>query len=135
VIKSVVQNHPMGCGVACVAAVLGLEYRKALHLFRRLDGAWTTGYFCPELVAALAKGGRCYSWKSVRNSRLDVLKRAGTIVFVQKSSKYPQGHYLVRTSRGWMNPWANFPEISPARSAVVKRLPGRASHVIFQVSR
>jgi hypothetical protein len=60
------------------------------------------------------------------------LKRTGTIVFSRFSQAYPQGHYLVRTKVGWMNPWINYPEIVPARSGITKKLPARATYAIFE---
>lgn len=59
--------------------------------------------------------------------------KSGTIVFIAKSKKYPEGHYLLKTSKGWMNPWVNFPEITPARAGFQKRLPGKVVWVMHEV--
>lgn len=132
-IRPVTQNHGMGCAVACVASVLRMSYQKALALFEKPENAWTVGYFCPEIVAALEKGGMEYSFKAVLNSHDPVLKTPGTIVFTEISKAYPFGHYLLKTKKGWMNPWINCPEIAPAKSALVPKLPAKPTYAIFSI--
>src|SRR5690242_6367850 len=122
-IQLVTQEHTMGCGVACVASVLATTYKEALLLFKKPQNAWIRGYFCKDLVGALNRAGIRYSFKYIKYRRDPILRRAGTIVFTQFSPRYPRGHYLVRASKGWMNPWVNFPTILPAKSAWVSRLP------------
>ena len=39
----------MGCAVACVAFVTGLEYSEALSLFKNKDNAWLNGYYCKDV--------------------------------------------------------------------------------------
>src|SRR3989338_11081952 len=60
------------------------------------------------------------------------LKKEGVIVFIEKGKKYPLGHYLIRTKRGWMNPWINFPNISPVKSGFQNKLPAKVQWVIYQ---
>jgi hypothetical protein len=132
--KAVTQNHGMGCAVACVASVLGVSYASALKLFDKPESAWGGGYYCHEIVTALARGGLSYSYRKVE-SRLDpALKVGGAIVFTAPSKLYPGGHYLVRLARGWMNPWVNCPEIAPAKSARVSRLPADPTYVVFPLN-
>jgi len=130
----VTQEHALGCGVACVASLLSLPYKKALAFFDDPTKAWTTGYHCRDLVSALHVAGRSFRHKYVKNRRDPVLRNLGTIVFTKKSTKYPQGHYLIRAEQGWMNPWSNFPEIAPARSAFVPRLPGVPIYAVYEVN-
>src|ERR1035437_7497914 len=130
-IKRVTQIHGMGCGVACVAAVLGIRYDVALRLFKKPQNAWTKGFMCRDLVKALNKAGFPYQHKYLKNKRDLILRVPGTIVFTRFSRAYPRGHYLVRTRKGWMNPWANFPKIAPAKSAIVARLPAQPSYAVF----
>lgn len=42
------------------------------------------------------------------------------------------GHYILRTKKGWMNPWINYPSISPARAGFQKRLPGEVQWILFK---
>lgn len=131
--KIIVQNHSWGCGVACVAFAIGKTYKHALKNFSKPENAWQCGFMCKDLVEALHRAGLHYEYKYYREKYRSVLKKAGTIVFVGKSPKYPGGHYLIRASNGkWMNPWSNFPEIAPAQGKFQSRLPGRVVYVLFQ---
>lgn len=126
----------MGCAVACVAARCGITYSQALRLFEKEEFAWTRGYYCPEVVAALARAGLLsYSYVAFRASKhAGVLESPGTVAFLAPSSRYPAGHYVLRVKDGWMNPWVNFPLINPARAALVKELEGKVAYVIFAES-
>ncbi len=126
----VVQRDSCGCGVACVASILNVPYRKALKLFGHSRAA-ASGYYCPEICKALAEGGLSYGWQklSPKNGRL--LNRKGTIIFVAANERYPAGHYLVKMPKGYMNPWVNFPAMNPPKAGIVSRLPGKPSYICF----
>ena len=123
---AVAQEHALGCAVACVASRLGLRYAQALGLFDEPSRAWTVGYYCEDLVRALARGGLCYRFdpfdRLPPDSRCGILAREGTIVFLSPCSTYPAGHYLLRARGGWMNPWINFPLMVPARAGFERAL-------------
>ncbi len=98
----------MGCGVACVAFVLGVKYGTARPMFHGLRGdPLVRGYSRRALVAALRRGGRSYAVHgfgavpaaSNRSARIP----DGAIVFVRDAT-YPYGHYFVHASRRWMDP-------------------------------
>jgi len=127
--KAVTQEHACGCAVACVAAVLGTTYKKALALFDDPGHAGNRGYYCREIVEALGKAGRRYAYSYVKAGR-DAIRLPGTIVFIRKSAGYPSGHFLARTDGAWMDPWINFPRVNPACSGFRRRLPGKAGWVI-----
>ena len=131
--KAVTQNHGLGCGVACVASVLGLNYKQALKLFKKPKNAWTVGFYCKDIVTALKTGNKKYSFKKLTSKNDPILKIKGTIIFSTYSKSYPYGHYLVRTQFGWMNPWINYPEIAPAKSGFVRKLPAKATYAIFEI--
>lgn len=102
----------MGCGVACVGSRCGLSYAHALALFAEPCNAWTRGYYCREIVAAFAKANLRYAFAIFDPDKHRVLlERPGTVVFHPRGAKYPEGHFFLRTSKGWMNPWSNFPRI------------------------
>ena len=128
--NAVVQEQPMGCGIACVASAAGTTYATVL---RKVDAKHASGrgYYCSELVAALRKCGLTYSYGKASAHRKE-MRHEGTIVFIARSKQYPAGHYLVRTRRGWMNPWLNYPCITPARAGFNQRLPGKAEWVLFR---
>ena len=132
--KSVSQEHAMGCGVACVAARCGVSYQTALDFFERREFAWTRGYYCVEVVKALAKFGFKYAFKAyVPVKDVSLARVVGTIVFVEPCHAYPAGHYLVRTETGWMNPWSNFPQMVPVKASVQKKLAGKISYLVYEV--
>ena len=130
--RVILQEHGMGCGVACVAFALSIAYKDALKLFDRPEQAWTKGYMCRDLIQALRNGNKEYRhfWYEKKHERF--LKKAGVIVYTKQSEKYPAGHYLIKTAKGtWMNPWSNFPIIYPLKGAFQKRLPGEVGYIII----
>jgi hypothetical protein len=131
----VIQEHPMGCAVACVAAQCGITYSQALRLFVKKEYAWTRGYYCQEVVAALSVASCSYFFEKFHLRRhKKFLSTPGTIIFLEPSALYPAGHYLLRTKKGWMNPWANFPNIVPAKAGIQRSLPGKVAYVIMRFS-
>ena len=129
--KLIVQEHPMGCAVACVASLLGTSYRGALALFNNKSYASTKGYYCKDIGKALKKKRLVYVWKKFSSGSRLLLNKKGVIVFISRSKKYPAGHYLLKTGRGWMNPWINFPQIAPAKAGFQKRLPGKPQWIMY----
>lgn len=130
--KSTTQEEPMGCGIACVAATLKKSYISTKKLFDNPEYASTRGYYCRELVKVLNKKSNNYDFAKASEKNKNLLYHNGTIVFVERSKKYPAGHYLIKTEKGWMNPWINFPNISPAKSGFQNILPGKAQWIIYQ---
>ncbi len=131
--KSVSQENPMGCAVACVAACCQLQYKEALQLFTHPENAWTRGYYCQEVVQALARAGFHYIYEKFDfEKHIQIILKPGTIVFIERNSKYIAGHYLLRLEKGWMNPWSNFPHMMPVESAIELNLPGPISYVIYE---
>jgi hypothetical protein len=128
--KPVTQSYSAGCAIACVASRLGFTYLEARRLFDKPDRDKKIGFYCRDLILALARSRKTYRHFHFRDRHRRTLRIPGTIVFIARSKKYPLGHYLLRTQRGWMNPWINFPVISPARSGFEARLPGRPLYVI-----
>jgi ABC-type bacteriocin/lantibiotic exporter with double-glycine peptidase domain len=128
--KPITQEHPASCGIACVASILGMSYKKTLKYFNKKN-IIRIGYELYEIANALNKKGLNYQYSKVNNKTKKFLSKQGTIVFVKRSKKYPIGHYLLKTKRGWMNPWINFPEINPAKSGFNKKLPGKAQWIIY----
>lgn len=126
------QESEMGCGVACVASVLGLSYQSSLKLFKygKLK-ANSSGFMCKEIVKALGKGGLKYEYKYIKLRIRNKIYREGTIVFLIKSKRYSFNHYLLRCSGGWMDPWVNFPD-KKRRAGFRKKLPGKPIYVILR---
>jgi hypothetical protein len=131
------QEHLLGCGVACVASRCGITYKDALSLFSHPEHAWTRGYYCEEMVEALKSAGFFYSFArfdptDAGNKIARLLKIPGTIAFQERCEEYPHGHFFVRTSSGWMNPWSNFPWMDEIKSEIQPEIAGNISFVIFE---
>ncbi len=129
--KPIVQERGSGCAIACVASLLGITYKKAARLFRNKRAAISRGYYCREICYALRKAGKHYCYQHISGKNRKLLKRKGIIVFVKRNKKYPLGHYLLKAGKGWMNPWINYPNITPAKAGFQVKLPGGASYIIF----
>lgn len=128
--KLVVQEDSMGCGVACTASVLGISYAEALRLFSNgRKKAQTEGFYSPNIVKALKLHGYAYRHRKAHSNEEDFSKK--TIVFIERSSMYPFGHYLAKANKGWMDPWVNFP-MFPRIAGFRDKLPGAPQYVVFQ---
>lgn len=130
----VAQHNPMGCAVACVASFCQISYEEALRLFSCPKNAWIRGYFCNEVADALSNFGVPSRGELFDSGKhFGAVLQEGTIVYIAPNDLYTSGHYLLKLTDGWMNPWANFPSMMPVRAAIVKTLPGNISHIIYQI--
>jgi ABC-type bacteriocin/lantibiotic exporter with double-glycine peptidase domain len=128
--KLITQESPMGCAIACTASLANLSYKQMRKLFNggRIKES-TQGFYNRDIIYALSKikvSAKTYSAKTLGNKKIGL----GSIVFIERSKKYPAGHYLLKTKNGWMNPWINYPNINPAKSGFQKTLPGRVVWII-----
>jgi hypothetical protein len=129
----VAQEHPLGCAAACIASLAGLNYQQALGMFENPALAWIRGFYCNEVIQALNKMGFQYLFDEFDFSKhSELLKKEGSIVFVAPCQSYPAGHFLLRLKDGWMNPWANFPQMNNVQASVEKILPGEISYIIYK---
>ena len=119
----------MGCGIACTASLLGLNYKKTSNLFNK-KYASTRGYYLKDIISALKKKGINYRGSKVNSKNKKYIDITGSVVFIKRSKKYPAGHYLLKTEKGWMNPWINYPKINPAKAGFMKNLPGKAQWIL-----
>ena len=126
--KLVKQENELGCGVACVAAILGRSYKNTQKLFPK-NKSETHGFIYKEIVRALNNGGLKYEYKYIKPRLRVGIYEDRTIVFIQRSQKYPEGHYLVRARNKWMDPWINFPD-KDRKAGFRKKLPGKAIYII-----
>jgi hypothetical protein len=131
--KSIAQEHGMGCGVASVAFLLNISYKQALELFDKPANAWSKEYYCRDIVASLSKANRKYKSSLFKLTKKELLGLDNIIVYIKPSAAYPAGHYLAKAKNKWMNPWINFPYISPAKSGFQKELPGDVSYIIHPI--
>ena len=132
--ERVAQEHPMGCAVACVASRCGLTYTKALDTFTVPSHAWTRGFYCEEIVEALAQLGLKYTFaRFLPDDHSKYLNIVGSIVFIDPCDRYPSGHFIVRSAEGWMNPWVTFPKMNPVVAEIQSELPGAVGYIIYEI--
>lgn len=132
--KPIAQIHPSGCGVACVAQVLGISYLSALKLFQNGEFyAMLRGFYCRDLVGALNRAGRKSKFIFINKRQRKFIYQNGTIVFLARSRHHPQGHYLARVEDRWMDPWITWPDITHGKAGFRRRLPGRAIYAIIPI--
>lgn len=128
--KPIPQEAPMGCAIACAASLTNQSYKKMRRYFDNGElKERTSGFYNRDIISALNKvkiSAKAFSIKRWGKRKVKV----GTIVFIERSKKYPAGHYLLKTKKGWMNPWINYPHINPAKAGFRKTLPSKASWVI-----
>lgn len=129
--KLVAQEDPMGCGIACIASLLKITYDSAKRLFPK-DYSSTRGYYIKEISNALEKKGLVVKYGKFNNKTKEYANKEGSIVFIKRSEKFPYGHYLLKTDKGWMNPWINYPKINPAKAGYEKNIPGEIQWIIYK---
>lgn len=132
----IAQRDSFGCGIACIAFITKTSYAKAkASYFKNKKSASTFGYLCKDLVSALSRAKKRYGYKYTK-SRAKF--RNNVIVFIKRSKRYPAGHYLVKTDKGWMDPWINFDanknNVEKAYAGFRKRLPGKPIYIIFPIA-
>lgn len=129
--ESVTQEESRGCGIACLAFLLEIPYKKAKSMFKHPEYSFSRGFYCGEITNILNKAGLKYSSSKINPRSKKKINKIGTIVFTERNKNYPDGHFLVKSKRGWMNPWINFPLITPAKSGFQSDLPGKVQLVIY----
>jgi hypothetical protein len=127
--KLVTQKSPMGCAVAATASFLKLDYDSTLKLFDngKIRHA-VYGFFVYDIVKALKKRNVLAKAFNVRGKKIKF--KTGDIVFSKDKLDDPFGHYLLKTPKGWMDSWKNFPSMTPARAGYRKKLSGDVLWVI-----
>jgi hypothetical protein len=103
----ITQEDEWGCGAACVASLLGMSYQEARQLVEEVKGkrldAKPHGLELHHLAIALQAKGL----KVIADWAPDSLPD-GAIAFVSGGLRYGEGgHYLLKTPKGWMDPWYN----------------------------
>lgn len=129
--KPITQNHIYGCGIACVAYLLKINYGEALKLFSNKKDAETKGYLCKHIIKAFKKSDKNYTYSKVMKNNKELLNKKNIIVFIKRSKKYSVGHYLAKRATKWMDSWINLPNINPTKSGFRTKLPGTAQWVIY----
>lgn len=133
--KPVVQGNLFGCSLACIAFLLGKQYQEIIQLVDK-KRAQTRGFYCKDLVELFFKLGLNYEYKYLKPRFRRKIYSDDVIVFIKRSKKYPNGHYLARLNGLWMDPWINFEQsanIQNAKAGFRKRLPGKPIYGLFPI--
>lgn len=104
----VTQSEEWGCGVACVASFLGISYGEARDLLRKHKGGKTVnatpkGLELHHIAFALQERG----YKVIADWQESSRFCEGTIVCISGNKPYDGHHYMLKTKKGWMDPWHN----------------------------
>lgn len=114
-LRPVAQEDEWGCGVACVASILGWSYGRAKDLLEIYKGGKIDqktqegkGLLLHHIALALQK----QNYHVVADWDEPERYKPGTIVLVGvEDGPVDQEHYIVRTAdRRWMDPWINYPK-------------------------
>lgn len=121
----------MGCALACIAYLSGKTYQDVLSITRNPEGAWTIGYYNDEIVETLEKLGlKNYVGDEISDNDKRI-NLNNIIVFCDRCTDLPEGHFLAKKNGKWMNPWINMPNIAPAKSGFTETLPSKPSWIIY----
>ena len=130
----VTQEDEWGCGVACVASLLGTSYRDAKELLRGEKGksvnAGVPGLELHHIALALQRRRVqvVADWEELSNFPL------GTIVCIGGKGAYAGDHYMLMTPNGWMDPWVNIGE-RPRRAGYRDTYPDGAHFLVALVAK
>lgn len=129
--RPVAQQDLYGCGVACVAFILNISYKKSLSLFvTGKKRAATVGFHCKEIILVFKKSGLNYKLSYCGCKSKKNFYKNRTIVFIKRSKKYYSGHYLCSFEGKWMDSWINFP-YEKRKAGFRKRLPGKSLYALL----
>ena len=131
--EAIKQEYDYGCGIACFAFATNQSYKLAAEYLGTMQ-AQSKRFWCKDFVAALNNCGLSYTHRYLNSQLRRKIYQEGTIILIRRSSLYPAGHYLIRHSGQWMDPWINLPKddrIENARAGFRKRLPGQAMYALL----
>ncbi len=100
--KSVTQESDYGCGVTCFAFACNISYQQAVLELGR-ERTVKFGWRPSDLVKELNYYGLNYKNSYVRKHNQPQEYPESTIILIERSSKYPVGHYLIKDNQYWIN--------------------------------
>jgi len=125
------QENLTGCGLACVAFIVNKTYRSFLPLIKeQLIDLNNRGMFCRDLIKFLDLSGIKAKLRYIRTQNHPLLFKEFVICYINKSIKYPAGHFLVRYQGKWMDSWINYPQIIKVKAGFRTKLPGKVNYVV-----
>ncbi|MFZ1301453.1 MAG: hypothetical protein WAQ27_02650 [Candidatus Microsaccharimonas sp.] len=130
--KSITQEMPYGCGIACFAFVANLTYKET-EAFLGEEQAKNNRFIVKHFREELNRFGLPYISKHVRPDQA-IEPREGTIVLLRRSKQFPVGHYLAYHNGKWMDPNINLHEdrlFQNPKSGFRDVLPGQVMYVLI----
>ena len=130
--KSITQEAPYGCGIACFAFVAGITYTRAGE-FLGPEQAKSERFIVKHLREELNRYGLNYISRHIRPDQILEPKK-GTIVLLRRSKQFPVGHYLAYYEDKWMDPYINLEEdrnFEEPKSGFRDTLPGQIMYALI----
>lgn len=138
------QKDLNGCGIACLSNLLNRSYDQIKKDFESKFYTIERGIKIFDIVNYLETQKLKYKSKFFNKNKKYKLNKAeadkfskieNSITLITKSKKYPAGHYLLRTKKGWIDPWYNLPSIDNVRAGIRKELPDNPWHVLYPINK
>ena len=129
--KSVAQEKPNGCGIACFAFVCGIRYQDAEE-FLGPEQANSSRFIVKHFRGELNRYGLQYESRHVRPGAI-IEPKDGMIVLLRRSPQFPVGHYFAYHEGKWMDPRINLVddrEFQKPISGFRDELPGEIMYTI-----
>jgi hypothetical protein len=129
--KSITQEAPYGCGIACFAFVCDLTYKQAED-FLGPEQASSNRFIIKHFREELNRSGLSYVSKLIKPGQ-QIAPKEGTIVLLRRSKEFPVGHYLAFHSGKWMDPRINLGDdrmFQNPRSGYHDILPGQPMYIL-----
>ena len=129
--KSITQEVPNGCGIACFGFVCNISYKEAEE-FLGPEQAKSNRFIIKHFRNELNRFGLHYASRHIRpNQSID--PKEGTIVLLRRSTKFPVGHYLAFHNGKWMDPRINLQDdrmFNNPSSGFRDKLPGEVMYAL-----
>lgn len=130
--KSITQEAPYGCGIACFASVANITYKQAAE-FLGPEQAKSDRFIVKHFREELNRYGLNYTSKHVKPDQT-VKPKEGMIVLLRRSKQFPVGHYLTYCDDRWMDPYINLADdrnFQHPKSGFREVLPGQMMYVLM----
>lgn len=129
--KSITQEMPYGCGIACFAFVASKSY-GAIANFLGPEQAQSERFYVKDFRNELNRYGLKYTSYHV-NPTQQIKAVDGMIALLRRSRQFPVGHYLAYYDGRWMDPYINLQHdqaFQNPRSGFRDTLPGEIMYVL-----
>lgn len=132
--RSITQEMPYGCGIACFAFVCSITYKQAAE-FLGAEQAKSDRFIVKHLREELNRYNLNYVSKHIKPDQM-VGPKEGMIVLLRRSRQFPVGHYLAYYKGKWMDPYINLEDdqnFQNPKSGFREALPGQVMYTLMPV--